>query len=104
MNCEQLIKSPERRRAWRRLRDALDKAGVFACLTNAEQVLVWVDGVGVLRLVAGVSGLLWRTTEWGKEPMFYSAESAPQRLVRAMLPALVCDVRGQLVFDFGGGA
>ena len=51
---ERLIKSPERRRAWHRLRDALDKAGVFACLTNAEQVLVWVDGVGVLRLVAGV--------------------------------------------------
>ena len=101
---ERLIKSPERRRAWHRLRDALDKAGVFACLTNAEQVLVWVDGVGVLRLVAGVSGLMWRTTEWGKETQFYSAWASPQQLVRAMLPGLVCGVRGQLVFDFGGDA
>ena len=101
---EQFIKSPERRRAWRRLRDALQQAGVFGCLTSAEQVLVWVDGVGVLRLVAGVSGLLWRTTEWGKAPQFYSALASPQQLVRAMLPELVCDVRGQLVFDFGGAA
>ena len=59
---ERLIKSPERRRAWHRLRDALDKAGVFACLTNAEQVLVWVDGVGVEmfwrdeRVLAGCGG------------------------------------------------
>jgi len=98
------IKSPERRRAWRVLHDALEQVGVFACLTNAEQVLVWVDGVGVLRLVAGVSGLLWRTTEWGKEPRFYSAWASPQRLVRAMLPELVCDVGDQLVFDFGGAA
>ena len=98
------IRSPERRRAWLVLHDALQQAGVFACLTNAEQVLVWVDGVGVLRLVAGVSGLLWRTTEWGKEPRFYSAWASPQQLVRAMLPELVCDVRGQLVFDFGGAA
>ena len=101
---ERLIKSPERRRAWHRLRDALDKAGVFACLTNAEQVLVWVDGIGVLRLVAGVSGLLWRTTEWGKAPQFYSAESTPQRLVRALLPSVAVELGGQLAFDFGGGA
>ena len=100
---ERLIKSPERRRAWHRLRDALDKAGVFACLTNAEQVLIWVDGVGVLRLVAGVSGLLWRTTEWGRAPQFYSAESAPQRLVRALLPSVAVELGGQLAFDFGGG-
>ena len=98
------IRSPKRRRAWQVLHDALQQAGVFACLTNAEQVLVWVDGVGVLRLVAGVSGLLWRTTEWGKEPRFYSAESAPQRLVRALLPSVAVELGGQLAFDFGGGA
>jgi hypothetical protein len=98
------IRSPKRRRAWQVLHDALQQAGVFACLTNAEQVLVWVDGVGVLRLVAGVSGLLWRTTDWGKEPRLYSAWASPQQLVRAMLPELVRDVRGQLVFDFGGAA
>ena len=98
------IRSPKRRRAWQVLHDALQQAGVFACLTNAEQVLVWVDGVGVLRLVAGVSGLLWRTTEWGREPRFYSAWASPQRLVRELLPELVCDVGDQLVFDFGGAA
>ena len=98
------IKSPSRRRAWHRLRDALDKAGVFACLTNAEQMLVWVDGVGVLRLVAGVSGLMWRTTEWGKETQFYSAWASPQQLVRALLPSVAVEFGGQLAFDFGGGA
>lgn len=98
------IKSPERRRAWQHLHDALDAAGVFSCLTNAEQVLVWVDGVGVLRLVAGVYGLLWSTTEWGEEPRCYPAWADAQRLVREMLPELVCDVPGQLVFDFGGAA
>ena len=98
------IRSPKRRRAWQVLHDALQQAGVFACLTNAEQVLVWVDGVGVLRLVAGVSGLLWRTTEWGKAPQFYSAESAPRRLVRALLPSVAVELGGQLAFDFGGDA
>ena len=98
------IKSPERRRAWQHLHNALEQVGVFSCLTNAEQVLVWVDGVGVLRLGTGASGLLWRTTEWGKEPRFYPAWASPRELVRAMLPELVCDVPGQLVFDFGGAA
>ena len=101
---EQAIRSPERRRAWQLLRDALDAAGVYCCLTNAEQVLVWVDGVGVLRLVAGASDLLWHTTKWGEEPRHYPAWASPQQLVRALLPELVCDVRGQLVFDFGGQA
>jgi hypothetical protein len=98
------IKSPERRRAWQLLHDALEQLGVFACLTNAEQVLVWVDGVGVLRLVAGVSGLLWRTTEWGKEPTHYSAWASPQQLVRAMLPSVAVEPHGQLAFNFGGEA
>ncbi len=98
------IKSPERRRAWQHLHDALEQVGVYSCLTNAAQVLVWVDGVGVLRLVAGVHGLLWRTTEWGEEPTHYPASASPQQLVRALLPQFACDARGQLAFDFGGAA
>jgi hypothetical protein len=98
------MESPRHRLAWHLLREAMEMAGVFCCLTRAgAKMRVYIDGVGVLRIVDGDMGLQWATTAWSEELRYYPAlERNPRRLARSILPRLMPEQRGQLAFDFGG--